>query len=256
MSGTPKQWRRLLEAALTTADPARHEASLTDTQITAYVEAILAGQKPDQVWLGMQPDLERDTTGAEEIRELVEMFQADQRNDGVELKSQPVFDLSFLAKPRPSLGIPLPKQVQAAFAAGRAWLWDHSGALWVSFAAYLAEPLPRQPRLVTRSEYEEPAATQENILYQLSLGREELGDLDLEVKAMQAQELAYCTLLVTVRVPSRWPALAGVEVTVLPSDPPRTGVTDEEGAVRFERFQVADLARISFRVNPAPLRLK
>jgi hypothetical protein len=106
--------------------------------------------------------------------------------------------------------------------------------------------------LVTRSEQAEPQANQESILYQLSLGREELGDLDLEVKAVGEADPASCTLLVTVRVPSRWPDLGGVEVAVLPGDPPRTGVTDEEGQVRFERFPVSDLGHISFRVNPAP----
>jgi hypothetical protein len=220
-------------------------------QIVQYIEGMLAGQSPDEALPEIQRYLAAHPTQAQEIRELVAMFQADQADDWVEPKSQPAFDLSFLAGHQPPSPATLPEQIQSAFAGGRAWLFDQLGVLWVDFAATIRLQPPPPPVLATRSAQEAPGAPEEDLLYQLSLGREELGDLDLEVKAIRAENPAFCTFIITAWAPARWPNLGGVEVVVLGSASPRTGVTDEDGQVVFDKIPVADLAQISIQVNPA-----
>lgn len=246
MNNKDRQWRSVIESILSPQKDEIHVDHLTDFQLTQCVQALLAGRDPEQVLPGIHAYLATHPAETARLDELLALFQADEGSELLEPLSPPGFRLDFLASPTVTS---LPAWAADQFHSGRAWIRDQMGIIWVSFTEQLLGQSPLQPVLVTRSQSGKPESTAEN-LYQMSIGSEELDDLDLEIRAVPSADPNYCTLIVTVRIPSRWPALADVEVLVLRSEPVRQGQTDQAGQVKFENFPVTDLARLGFQVKP------
>jgi hypothetical protein len=245
MTNKDQQWRNVIESVLSPQE-AEIRDPLTDFQLSQWIQAVQAGCDPEQVLPGLHPYLATHPTEAARLDELLALFQADEAHELLEPLSPPGFRLDFLA---PSGAIGIPAWVAEQFHSGRTWIQDQMGVIWVSFTEQLLGQSPLQPALVTRNQPEKPEPTGEENLYQLSIGSEELDDLDLEIRAVRDADPAYCTLIVTVRIPSRWPELANVAVTILRSEPLRSGQTDKEGQVKFENFPVEDLTRMGFQVK-------
>ncbi|MEZ4865876.1 MAG: hypothetical protein R3C14_31470 [Caldilineaceae bacterium] len=267
MSVRKEAWMATMHTLLTTDDAPPLTATLPsdgaesstvkDWQFYQAVEAVLAGQPPAAVLADVRQQLTKQAalTPVEieeallDLQTLIHMFQSDQQAPMIEPVSPPRYNLDFLPKPQPE-PVPIPAQVADLWQRGRHWVQDRMGVVWVDFAGQLLGQSPLQPVLVTRSGQKGAAAEEPEIIHQLSIGSEELGDLDLEIKALRTDEPTTCILIVTVRVPSRWPDLEGIQVVVLRSEPMRTGVTDEEGQVVFAEFPVDALERIGFRIDP------
>lgn len=256
MSITDKTWMNVIRALGTTE---RSSASLSellpDSELVRYVEALTAGAAPEVVWAELRQRLAAQPAALAELEMLIILFQADETAPMIQPTSPPRYNLAFI--PKAALVAPIPEQVAALWQSGRHWVRDQMGVLWVDFAGQILGQSPLQPVLVTRGrqdprrpEPSEPAVGA--TIYQLAIGSEELEDLDLEVKAVRTADPAYCTLIVTARIPSRWPELEGIEVVVLRSEPTRRGQTNAEGEVIFEQFPLTDLERIGFTINPTP----
>jgi hypothetical protein len=138
----------------------------------------------------------------------------------------------------------IPAAIETLFESGRSWVRDQWDAVWLNVAAITTGVLAAQPVLVTKGSQPTPG----EVLYQFSLGDEELGDLDVEVTAVREANPATCTLLIQAQVPSRWPELAGVEVVLFAPGETRTAITDENGQVSFPGFSIVALGQVSFRV--------
>lgn len=255
MSITDKTWMNVIRALGTNE---RSSASLSDllpdSQLVHYVEALTAGTAPEVVWAELRQRLATHPDALAELEMLVTFFQADETAPMLQPTSPPRYNLAFLPKPAPVA--PIPEQVAALWQSGRHWVRDQMGVLWIDWAGQILGQSPLQPVLVTRSRQERsrPEASDAAAgatIYQLSIGSEELADLDLEIKAVRTADPAYCTLIVTARIPSRWPDLEGIEVVVLRSEPTRRGQTNAEGEVIFDQFPITDLERIGFTINPA-----
>lgn len=260
MNSRDDQWTTILHTVLATpekiqlAETEADDEKLTDGQLHQLVEMLLPGQLPETVPKAITSMLQRYADENRAVQELVQLVQTKPDEHWIEPVTSPTFNFDFLRKPNaPRLPrLDFPAFVKDAFENGRTWILDQSGLLWVDWAARILGQSALQPVLVTRdgsNAYNEAAS---KVIYQLSLGSEELGDLDLEIKAIQNEDPAICTLLVTARVPSRWPNLSNVQVVILRSEPVRSGKTDAEGQVKFENFPVKDLERIGFQVNPTP----
>lgn len=251
---TDKTWMNVIRALGTNE---RSSASLADllpdSQLVRYVEALTAGAAPEVVWAELRQRLAAHPDALAELEMLMTFFQEDETAPMLQPTSPPRYKLDFLPKAAPVA--PIPAQVAALWQSGRHWVRDQMGVLWIDFAGHILGQSPLQPVLVTRGRQERSSSAAGDAadvpLYQLSIGSEELDDLDLEIKAMRTADPAYCTLLVTARIPSRWPDLTGIDVVVLRSEPTRHGQTNAEGQVIFADFPVADLARIGFTINPA-----
>ena len=254
MSITDKTWVNVIRALGSTE---RSSASLSellpDSQLVRYVEALMAKDAPELVWAELRQRLAAHPDALAELDMLMTFFQADESAPMIQPTSPPRYKLDFLPKAAPV--VPIPDQVAALWQRGRHWVRDQMGVLWIDWAGHILGQSPLQPVLVTRSKPERSPTEANNEadapLYQLSIGSEELDDLDLEIKALRTPDPTYCTLCVTVRIPSRWPDLAGIDVVVLRSEPIRRGQTNAEGQVIFADFLVADLERIGFTINPA-----
>lgn len=252
---TDKTWMNVIRALGTNE---RSSASLADllpdSQLVRYVEALTAGAAPEVVWAELHQRLAAHPDALAELEMLMTFFQTDETVPMIQPTSPPRYTLAFIPKPAPVA--PIPTQVAALWQSGRHWVRDQMGVLWIDFAGQILGQSPLQPVLVTRGSQDQrrPEPDEAAVgatIYQLSIGSEELGDLDLEIKAVRTADPAYCTLIVTARIPSRWPDLAGIEVVVLRSEPTRRGQTNAEGEVSFDQFPITDLERIGFTINPA-----
>jgi hypothetical protein len=248
MSETDKTWMEVIRRLLTTSQSDSPPNDLSDLQIFQYIEQIRAGGASDTLVADLRHQLAQQPHALAEIESLITLMQEEDRAPMIQPLSPPRYNLNFIRQPKP-IQEPIPEQVAALWNRGRHWVQDQLGVLWIDFAGQILGQSPLQSVLVTRSRQERKAPGEGDIIHQLSIGSEELGDLDLEIKAVRTADDAYCTLIVTARVPSRWPDLGGIEVTVLRSEPVRSGRTDEEGQVIFEQFPIEDLPRIGFKIN-------
>lgn len=222
---------------------------LADGQLLAVVEAVRAGEPPDRLVDELYQQLGDDDQALEELAAVLALFRTDEEAAMVEPISEPRYTLDFLPKPRGSSALStIPAQVRAQWQAGHAWVREQMGTVWVDAAHHwLGQP----PQLAMTTRSRQPLEEADgNTLYQLSLGSEELTDLDLEIRALRTTDPTLCDLLITARIPSRWPFLAGVEVLLLGSEPQRQALTDDDGLVQFSQFPVADLAAVVVKINP------
>lgn len=246
MSVTDKTWIEVIRRILTIDQSKAPLAELTDFQVFQFIQVFRAGGPPETVLAELRHQLAHQPAALAEIETLITLVQEEDAAPMIQPISRPRFHLNFIKQPAPA---PIPEQVVALWNQGRHWVQDQMGVLWVDFAGQILGQSPLQPVLVTRSHPAKGETSRDEIIHQLSIGSEELGDLDLEIKAVRTGDENYCTLMVTARVPSRWPDLGGLEVIVLRSEPVRSGRTDEEGQVIFEQFPVKDLAHIGFKIN-------
>jgi hypothetical protein len=254
-----ESWRQVLRSLLADSESGWDEANVTDAEVTRYIEAILAGAEPGNIAPEMDRLLRQHPALQAELDELVAMFEADQHADPVEPLTQPTYTLAFLDQPRRTARTFPPANVTALIS-GLNWVVDQMGQFWFD----LSQPLQRETLATglfpTRGEPEEPQ-NDRNVENKLSLGPEELGDLDLEVQTIanleQNDGINLGTLLVTARIPTRWPSQDGIEITLIygnveSGEVERTALTDENGQVRFENFPLNEWSRSQLRVKPPP----
>lgn len=164
---------------------------------------------------------------------------------GAEPIHYPVPDLSFLRGARRKTAQP-----QADF-----WHLDDLGRLIIRLAAALLPPPTRlAPAYALREEGEAsaPEAGGRRSLGRLSLGSPTLDDLQVDVTVLPSKDdPTLCVVVARVETPSRWPDVAGSEVTLVTEDAVSTVVTDESGEATFRRVALAALegATLSVRVE-------
>lgn len=88
------------------------------------------------------------------------------------------------------------------------------------------------------------------IVQRMSLNQEQVADLDLEavIRRTVAAPHLY-SLVVSVQIPSRWPDLAGVLVTVSTEIWSMTGLTDMDGEVIFQGIPEEKLEQLVIEIN-------
>ncbi len=268
MQNTNQQWRKVIEDLVKPEPATTFAEQLTDLQCTQYIEAMLVGEDVERSLAGIHAYLETHPVELEKLSELLELFEADRQLEEIEPVSAPSFNLHFLSAAEESKSVvadttiaqegiatqsqktrTIPEWIEMQFHAGRQWIVDQMGAIWIDFSSSTPGQSSLVPVLVTRSQPKPTAIDDSSILRQFSIGSEELDDLDLEIRALRTRDPHYCTLLITAHVPSRWPDLSGVEVLVLRSKSIRSGITDEEGQIVFEEFPVEELERVTFKVK-------
>jgi hypothetical protein len=249
-------WRQLLRSVLADAATETAQANVTDAEVARYVERLVAGEEPEQASPELHQLFLQHPALQEEIDELVAMFTADQSAQIVEPVTEPAYSLSFLQRATSQPAPPsFPPAGIAALASGVNWAMDQLGQFWIDLSQTLP-PFTNQPALVTRGGNQDLARKGQTLPY-LSLGPEELGNLDIEVEAVgenageNAADGEMCTLRVTARIPTRWPAQDGTQVTILYDGNERSALTDENGEVRFENFPLQAWPRTHLRVIPA-----
>ena len=152
-------------------------------------------------------------------------------------------DLSFLKR------LSVPAMFGELIRRGAYWAQNRARALVVDMGTFFQTP-GRQPALalaVRGEEYE----TRE-MLYQITLGPEDLDDLDVEVTVYrQLEKPEVARVEVHVRVPSRLlDGFAGSQVQMKTEEITRAVRTDDDGRAVFEKVPLVDLKEATFTIIP------
>lgn len=233
---TERQLKEILETIATTAEDEITCAALTEDQLTLYVESLLDGEDVGTLFPKIQHHLDQCLDCKQEVDDIVTMSTIIEANALLEPPPRPVVD--------PEYSIPL--WILAKFREGRRWVEDQGEALWIDFAAVFTATSNDQMASLTRRS--EDITAQE--IYRLTLGTDELDDLDVDIRAVQSEDPGQCRLTVDARIPSRWPNVAGVEVILLSDNASWRAKTDKSSRVVFEGFPVAKLDQIRIKVTP------
>ena len=229
-------WQEMLEAISQTEDNELTCNEVTDEQITAYAETLLAEIDPGARFSDIRQHLTQCPDCRQRVDELTEVLELAQTNKLVEPISQPSFDLSFLPQP-----VLIPDWVRDLFAQGRPWVRDQMGALWISLTTGIA-----QPRLAMKGG----PVTSNDMSVQPIFNIEDLDDLDLEMTATRNADPTTCELTIQAWIPSRWRERAGIEVMLIAGRDSWSDKTDETGEVVFPSFPIALLEQVHVKITP------
>ena len=220
--------------------------AIDDDDLAGYAEAHIVGKEQAERFAPLRQHINQCTTCEQRVAELVYLFSLATRGELTQPLSHPVFDFSFL----PSIPAPLllPPKTRALWAQGHQWVRDEMGACWLQLRMGLANALAPQPLLVLKGEEEQD----DSLLKRLSIGAEELGDMDIEVTARRqsnpAENPESCSIVVQVQIPSRWPEMPEIEVLLMGANQTWSGQTDENGQVDFPAFPIAELEQLRLKV--------
>lgn len=244
MKNTQQKWEEILAAVRGTEDEEVTCDEITDEMFTVYAELLLAAEEPSARFSLFEQHMRQCPDCAQELNEIVESLRSSAQIDAAAMTSaQQTFDLTFLS-PQPERA--LPERIRTLFMQGRIWERDQEQTLWLHLAAGMGAATT--PDMIGATKVSRGQA--EGIVYQLSLGSEDLGDLDLEITGVQEDDSDTCTITVQAIVPSRWPQMEGVEVTLLNGPDIRSDRTDEHGYVSFARIPMDDLSQVNVRIAP------
>lgn len=246
MEKKQSQLRTLLAAIDATETQELSCDAIGDDDLAGYAEAYIAGEAQVERFAPLRQHIKQCTTCEQRVAELVDLFSLAARGELAQPLSHPVFDFSFL----PSIPAPvfLPSEIRALWAQGQQWVRDEMGACWLQLRMGLANALDPQPLLVLKGD----ETQDDSLLKRLSIGAEELGDMDIEVTARRQRNPAdnpeSCSIVVQVQIPSRWPEMPEIEVLLIGASQTWSGQTDENGQVNFPAFPIAELEQLRLKV--------
>jgi uncharacterized protein YbaR (Trm112 family) len=216
-----------------------------ETLLPEYLLAEEDGKSQQDRWRPLALHLLVCPHCSSEHTALSAMARMELEERGAEPARYPVPDLSFLSDARKKTA-----QSQADF-----WHLDELGRLIIRLATALLPPPARLAPVYAVREEEEisaPEAGGRRSLGRLSLGSPTLDDLEVDVTVLPSKDdPALCVIVARVEMPSRWPNVAGSEVTLEAGGIVSTVVTDESGEATFRGVALAalDSATLSVRVE-------
>jgi hypothetical protein len=158
-------------------------------------------------------------------------------------------DLSFLRR------VKTPEHFRELIRRGTYWVQDRVEGLFLDLGEFLRlpvlEPMPAFA-LATRGRPAPAAESEEGLLYEITLGPENLEDLDVTVKVYRQPERPKAArVVIHVIVPSRLVAgFAGSQVALKAGQITRSARSDDDGLVVFEEVPLAELGEVTFTITP------
>ena len=242
-------------ARLSQAVLSQHPDNLTCSECQArlpdYVQAQVEGEDPTRLF----PDVRDHLLLCPHCQRLhQELSEIDDLILSGDLPKPAVYhppDLSFLQRLQPPAGL------GEILRRGAYWAQVRKRALFVDMGAFTSaalstsfQALGRQPTLA--SETRRDAYKAEDILYQFTLGQEDLDDLVVEVTVhRQLEQPQVAKVVIQVRVPSLFlVGFSGSQVQMKSGETTRTARTGDDGLAVFENVPLAELKEAIFTIIP------
>jgi hypothetical protein len=232
---------RLAGAVL--ASPAdRLTCDQCQARLPEYVQAQVEGRAPAALFPEVAGHLARCPRCRRLQRELLAIGELTLAGDLPRPAAHRPADLSFLRRPA------APARFGEIVRRGAFWVQDRAQGLFLDLSAFLQALGPR-PALAPAFArgYES-----EDVVYQITLGQEELEDLTVEVTVYRRPEWPeVARVVVQVAVPSRLlVGFAGSQVQMKTDATTRIARTDDDGLTVFEDVPLADLHAATFTITP------
>jgi hypothetical protein len=204
-----------------------------------YIQAEQDGTADQSHWAAVTFHLQTCPHCTNEYTEISALLTLGLSDQGPEPPYYPTPDLSFLHPSKSKT-----KQPQASF-----WHLDEVGRLIIQLVGVLWGPLPRlEAAYAVRGG--PTIEDRPNRLGQISIGEPAVEDLQVDVTVLPAQDdPSLCKVVARVEVPSRFPNLAGTEVTLTAGARTITELTNESGEVTFRKVPLESLPDAVLRVT-------
>ncbi len=244
MKSETQTWNTILTAIRETQPFEASCDELSDELLAVFAEWELTQDEPTGKLLRVEQHLRHCPTCRELVEEIVASLRLLQQESADFLRLPAVsFDLSFLPVPAPQTA--MPARVRTAFQEGAAWMLEQQTTLWINLAA----PSGSEAAFVTKGA-EAPQAADDPAIYQVVVGADATGDLDVEVIAKREADPHVCTLTVKAIVPSRWPQVGGIDVELYSNSFIQQTQTGKDGQAIFSSIPVLELPVMAVRVTP------
>jgi hypothetical protein len=249
---------RLAGAVL--ASPAdRLTCDQCQARLPEYVQAQVEGRAPAALFPEVAGHLARCPRCRRLQRELLAIGELTLAGDLPRPAAHRPADLSFLRRPA------APARFGEIVRRGAFWVQDRAQGLFLDLSAFLQALGPRpalapafapvpavRPRPVETWRDWSRGYESEDVVYQITLGQEELEDLTVEVVVYRRPERPeVARVVIQVAVPSRLLAgFAGSQVQMKTDATTRIARTDDDGLTVFEDVPLADLHAATFTITP------
>ena len=244
MTSETQTWKTILTAIRETQPFEASCDDLSDELLAVFAGRELRQGGPTGELLRVEQHLRHCPTCRDLVDDIVASLRLLEQEGADDLRLPAVaFDLSFL--PAPAAQTPIPARVRTAFKEGAAWMLEQQTTLWINLAA----PPGPEAAFVTKG-VEARQAADDPAIYQLVVGADATGDLDVEVIAKREADPQVCTLTVKATVPSRWPQVGGIDVELHSGSVIQRTQTGKDGQAIFCSIPVLELPAMAVRVTP------